>query len=211
MTLRLGDTAPDFSAETTHGPIRFHDWIGDSWCVFFSHPADFTPVCTTELGRVGQLGNALSQRNVKALALSVNEVAQHRAWIDDIEETNKTHIAFPLVADTERRISNLYGMIHPRHDSTSTVRTVFLIDPAKKVRMTMTYPMSTGRNFDEILRIIDSLQITDRYHVETPADWTWGDDVIIRPTIDDDAALSMFGTPFRRIKSYLRYITQPGK
>ena len=185
MALRLGDIAPDFEQDTSIGRIRFHEWLGNSWGVLFSHPADFTPVCTTELGYTAKLKQQFDQRNVKVLALSVDPVDSHKKWINDINETQSTTVNFPIIADPDRKVSELYDMIHPNANATLTVRSVFVIDPNKKIRLTITYPASTGRNFDEILRVIDSLQLTDKYSVATPVNWKDGEDVIIVPSLQD--------------------------
>lgn len=208
MTLRLGDTAPDFEAETSAGRIKFHDWAGDSWIVLFSHPKDFTPVCTTELGAVGNLSGEFKKRNVKALALSVDPVESHKGWIGDIEETQNCKIDFPIIADPDRKVANLYGMVHPAHDEVYTVRTVFVIDPKKKVRLMIVYPQTTGRNFNEILRVIDSMQLTDQYKVATPANWQQGEDVIITAAVSNEDAIKRFGA-FDTILPYLRKTRQP--
>lgn len=209
MTLRLGDTAPDFEAETSAGRIKFHDWAGDSWIVLFSHPKDFTPVCTTELGAVGNLSGEFKKRNVKALALSVDPVESHKGWIKDIEETQNCRIDYPIVADPDRKVAGLYGMIHPAHDELYTVRTVYIVDPQKKVRLMITYPQTTGRNFNEILRVIDSMQLTDKHAVATPANWQQGGDVIVVPSVSDADAEKKFPQGFKRIKPYLRTTPQP--
>ncbi len=211
MTLRLGDTAPDFQAETTEGSIRFHEWIGESWAILFSHPRDFTPVCTTELGYVARLKPEFDKRNVKAIGLSVDPVESHRGWTRDIEETQGHAPNFPIVADPQRKVADLYGMMHPAHDEVYTVRTVFVIDPKKKIRLTITYPQTTGRNFDEILRVIDSLQLTDRYKVATPVNWRQGEDVIIVPAVADEEARTRFPQGWRTLKPYLRLTPQPGR
>ena len=210
-TPRLGDTAPDFQAETTQGPIRFHEWIGDSWAILFSHPKDFTPVCTTELGYVGKLLPEFAKRNVKAIGLSVDPVDSHAGWVKDIEETQSTKVSYPIIADPERKVANLYGMMHPSHDEVYTVRTVFVIDPKKKIRLMITYPQTCGRNFDEILRVIDSLQLTDKYAVATPVNWKNGEDVIITPAVSDDDAKKRFPKGFKTIKPYLRVTPQPDR
>ncbi len=209
MTLRLGDIAPDFEADTSAGRIKFHEWAGDSWIVLFSHPKDFTPVCTTELGAVGNLSGEFKKRNVKALALSVDPVESHKGWIGDIEETQNCKINFPIIADPDRKVANLYGMVHPAHDEVYTVRTVFVIDPKKKVRLMIVYPQTTGRNFNEILRVIDSMQLTDQYKVATPANWQQGQDVIIVPAVSDADAEKAFPKGFKKIKPYLRTTPQP--
>jgi thioredoxin-dependent peroxiredoxin len=212
MKLQLGDSAPDFEQDSNVGKIRFHDWLGSSWGVLFSHPADFTPVCTTELGYTAKLADQFHKRNVKVLALSVDPVDSHNKWIDDINETQHTAVKFPILADADRKVSTLYDMIHPNASLTATVRSVFIIDPAKKVRLTITYPASTGRNFDEILRVIDSLQLTDNYSVATPVNWKDGEDVIIAPSLQDPAVLKQkFPRGYRAIKPYLRYTPQPNK
>jgi len=211
MSLQLGDVAPDFQVETTQGPIRFHEWIGDGWAILFSHPKDFTPVCTTELGAVAKLKGEFDKRGVKVLGLSVDRVDDHRKWAGDIEETQGVALNFPLVADPDRKVSTLYGMIHPKANDTLTVRSVFVIGPDKKIKLTLTYPASTGRNFDEILRVIDSLQLTARHQVATPANWKRGEDVIIVPALSDDEAKRKFPGGWKTLKPYLRVVTQPGK
>ncbi|AZU04809.1 antioxidant protein LsfA [Glycocaulis alkaliphilus] len=211
MSLLLGDTAPDFTADTTEGPIRFHDWIGDKWVVFFSHPADFTPVCTTELGFTAKLKDEFAKRNAKAIALSVDPLDQHKAWIKDIEETQGTAMNFPIIADVNKEVSTLYTMIHPKADPKVTVRAVYVIDPNKKIRATFTYPPSAGRNFTEVLRLIDSLQLTDGYKVATPVNWTDGDDVIVVPSVSDADADKLFPKGYKKIKPYLRVTPQPNK
>ena len=207
--LRLGDIAPDFTQESTQGTIRFHDWLGDSWGVLFSHPKDFTPVCTTELGYTGKIKKEFDKRNVKVLAVSVDPVESHRGWVGDIEETQNVKIEFPILGDPDRKVANLYDMIHPNANDTLTVRSVFLIDPKKKIRTIITYPASTGRNFDEILRVIDSLQLTARHRVATPADWKQGDEVIIVTSVSDDEAKGLYPNGWRTEKPYLRYVPQP--
>ncbi len=209
MTVRLGDTAPDFTAETTEGPISFHSWLGDKWGVLFSHPKDFTPVCTTELGRVAKLKPEFERRNVKVIGLSVDPVGSHSKWADDIAETQGAKLNFPLIADPERKVSNLYDMIHPAASDTFTVRSVFVIGPDKKVKLTLTYPASTGRNFDELLRVIDSLQLTAKHKVATPADWKHGEDVIIVPAVSDEDAKKAFPNGWKTLKPYLRVVRQP--
>ena len=204
MTLRLGDTAPDFSVETTEGKINFHDWLGNSWAFFFSHPADFTPVCTTEMGRTAQLADEFAKRNVKPLGLSTDSVAEHRKWILDVNDTQNTTLEFPIVADDDHAIAQLYDMIHPGESETAAVRSVFIIDPNKKIRLMMTYPMSVGRNFDEILRVIDALQLGDAKKVATPADWRPGGEVIIPPSISDDDARDIFPQGWDEVRPYLR-------
>ncbi len=211
MSLRLGDTAPDFTAETTQGPVKFHDWIGDQWAVLFSHPRDFTPVCTTELGYVARLKSEFDKRGVKCMGLSIDPVDSHRGWMADIKETQGHEPNFPIVADPQRTVANLYGMMHPAHDEVYTVRTVFVIDPKKKIRLMITYPQTTGRNFDEILRVIDSLQLTDSYRVATPVNRKQGDDVIIVPAVTDDEAKAKFPKGWKALKPYLRLTPQPNK
>jgi alkyl hydroperoxide reductase subunit AhpC len=211
-TLRLGDTAPDFTQESSIGPISFHQWLGDSWGVLFSHPADFTPVCTTELGATAKLADEFRKRNVKAIALSVDPVDSHRGWIKDINETQSCEVQFPIIADVDRKVADLYGMIHPNSLVNLTVRSVFIIDPNKKIRLTLTYPASTGRNFNEILRVIDSLQLTDSHSVATPADWKDGDDVVIVPSVTDPEVLkTKFPKGYNAVRPYLRMTPQPNK
>lgn len=212
MSLQLGDTVPNFTQASSTGEIDFYEWAGNSWVVLFSHPADFTPVCTTELGAVAKLKPEFDRRNVKALALSVDNVESHKGWIGDIEETQSTQINYPILADPDRQVSDLYGMIHPNANNTLTVRSVFIIDPQKKLRLTLTYPASTGRNFDEILRVIDSLQLTDNYQVATPADWKEGGDCVIVPSIKDPQELKQkFPKGYKEVKPYLRMTPQPNK
>lgn len=212
MTLRLGDTAPDFTQESSEGTIHFHDWLGDSWGVLYSHPADFTPVCTTELGMTAKLKSEFEKRNTKVLALSVDSAASHTEWIKDINETQKTQVNFPILADTDLKVSTLYDMIHPNANNALTVRSVFIIDPNKKIRTTLTYPASTGRNFNEILRVIDSLQLTDNYSVATPANWEQGGDCVIVPSLKDPAVLKeKFPKGYLEVKPYLRMTPQPNK
>jgi alkyl hydroperoxide reductase subunit AhpC len=212
MALRLGDTVPNFTQRSTQGDISFYDWAGDSWVVLFSHPADYTPVCTTELGTVAKLKPEFDQRNVKPIALSVDDVESHLGWSKDIEETQSATLNYPILADPDRKVSDLYDMIHPNANNTLTVRTVFIIDPAKKLRLTLTYPASTGRNFDEILRVIDSLQLTDRHKVATPANWKDGEDCVIVPSIKDPQELQEnFPKGYTEIKPYLRMTPQPNK
>ena len=211
MAVRLGDEAPDFSAETTAGPINFHEWLGDSWGVLFSHPADFTPVCTTELGAVANIEEEFKKRGVKIIALSVNSVDDHEGWISDINETQNANVAFPLIADPDRNVAELYDMIHPNALDNMTVRSVFVIGADKKVKLTLTYPASTGRNFDEILRVIDSLQLTANYSVATPANWEDGDDCIVVPALSDEEATEKFPQGFTAVKPYLRVTPQPNK
>jgi alkyl hydroperoxide reductase subunit AhpC len=209
MSVQLGDTAPDFTQDSTEGPIHFHEWAGDSWIVLFSHPKDFTPVCTTELGTVAKLKPEFDKRNVKVIGLSVDPLKDHEGWSKDIEETQGASLNFPLLADADRSVSTLYGMIHPNADNTFTVRSVFIIGPDKKVKLTLTYPASTGRNFQELLRVIDSLQLTAHYKVATPADWKHGDDVIIVPAVTNEQAEGLFSKGFTQIKPYLRTTPQP--
>ena len=211
MAIRLGDTAPDFTAETTEGRISFHDWIGDSWAVLFSHPKDFTPVCTTELGECARLKPEFDKRNVKIIGLSVDPADSHAKWAADIEETQGSALNFPLIADADRKVSDLYDMIHPNASDTFTVRSVYIIGPDKKVKLMLTYPASTGRNFDEILRVIDSLQLTANYSVATPVNWKDGDDVIIVPSMSDEDAKGRFPAGWKAIKPYLRVTPQPNK
>ena len=211
MSLQLGDTAPDFTAETTEGELRFHEWLADQWGVLFSHPKDFTPVCTTELGETARLKDDFARRNTKIIGLSVDPVDSHRRWEADIEETQGQRVNFPIIADPEHTVADLYGMIHPNASDTTTVRSVYLIDPNKKVRLTITYPASTGRNFNEILRVLDSLQLTDAYSVSTPVNWADGDDVIISPAISDDEAQERFPKGFTTLKPYLRVTPQPNR
>ena len=204
MTLRLGDTAPNFQIDTTKGKIDFHEWIGDSWCFFFSHPADFTPVCTTEMGRTSQLAGEFEARNTKPLGLSTDTVEEHNKWILDVNDTQNTTLEFPIVADPDHKIAQTYDMIHPGESDTAAVRSVFIIDPNKKIRLTMTYPMAVGRNFDEILRVIDALQTGDKYKIATPADWTPGKDVIIPPSISNEEAEKIFPQGWDELRPYLR-------
>ena len=210
MTLRLGDTAPDFEQESTAGVIKFHEWLGDSWGVLFSHPSDFTPVCTTELGLTAKLKEEFEKRNVKAIALSVDPVDSHHAWVNDINETQNTRVNFPIIADADRKVSDLYDMIHPNANATLTVRSLFIIDPAKKIRLIITYQASTGRNFDEILRVIDSLQLTEHHKVATPGNWKPGEDVVIVPALQDpDEIKQRFPKGYKVIKPYLRMTPDP--
>ena len=209
MTLQLGDIAPDFEAQTTEGTLRFHDWLGTSWGVLFSHPKDFTPVCTTELGEVARLKPEFDKRDVKVIGLSVDPLADHRAWAGDIAETQGHALNFPLIADSERRIAGLYGMIHPNASDTLTVRSVFVVGPDKKLKLTITYPASTGRNFAEILRAIDSLQLTAKHSVATPVNWQHGEDVIIAPSLSDAEAAKRFPAGWKTLKPYLRLVAQP--
>ncbi len=210
--LQLGDIAPDFEQESTEGKIKFHEWAGSNWVILFSHPKDYTPVCTTELGTVAKLKAEFEKRNVKAIGLSVDPLVDHKGWTKDIEETQNCQINFPLLADGDKKVSNLYGMIHPNASDTFTVRSVFIIDPNKKVRLMITYPASTGRNFNEILRVIDSLQLTDKHKVATPANWKDGDDVIIVPALKDEAEIKkLFPKGYKAVKPYLRITPQPNK
>ncbi len=211
MTLQLGDTAPDFTAETTKGELSFHEWLGNQWGVLFSHPKDFTPVCTTELGETARLEDEFARRGAKIIGLSVDPVDSHRRWEADIEETQGQRVNFPIIADPEHSVADLYGMIHPNASDTTTVRSVYVIDPNKKVRLTITYPASTGRNFNEILRVLDSLQLTDSYSVSTPVNWADGDDVIISPALSDDEARERFPKGFTTLKPYLRVTPQPNR
>ena len=212
MSIRLGDIAPDFEQDSSEGRIRFHDWLGDSWGVLFSHPADFTPVCTTELGFTARLKDDFAQRGVKVIALSVDPVDSHLKWIDDINETQNTRVNFPIIADADRKVSGLYDLIHPNANDTLTVRSLFIIDPHKKVRLIITYPASTGRNFHEILRVIDSLQLTDQHKVATPANWQDGDEVVIVPSLKDEAEIAQrFPRGYRAVKPYLRLTPQPNR
>jgi thioredoxin-dependent peroxiredoxin len=211
MGLHIGSIAPDFTQDSTEGPIAFHEWIGDKWCVLFSHPKDFTPVCTTELGRVASVKAEFDKRNCKVVAVSVDDVPSHKGWIGDIEETQKTRMNFPILADSDRKIATLYDMIHPEANNTLTVRSVFFVDPKKKIRAMITYPASTGRNFDEILRVLDSLQLTDYHQVATPADWKDGDDCVIVPALSDDEAKAKFPKGWKTLKPYLRVTPQPNK
>ena len=211
MALRLGDIAPDFQADTTEGPISFHEWIGDSWAVLFSHPKDFTPVCTTELGYVARCKPDFDKRGVKVIGLSVDQTDSHKRWAEDIKETQGTALNFPVIADPDHKIAELYDMIHPEISDVFTVRSVFVIGPDKKIKLMITYPASTGRNFDEILRVIDSLQLTAKYSVATPVNWKDGDDVIIVPSLSDEAAKEKFPGGWRAPKPYLRITPQPNK
>ncbi|CAM3863522.1 peroxiredoxin [Flavobacterium sinopsychrotolerans] len=210
-TLRLGDIAPDFEAETSQGKIKFHEWLGDSWGVLFSHPADFTPVCTTELGTVANYYPEFEKRNVKVIALSVDGVDSHMEWIKDINETQNTTVNFPIIADEDKHIAELYDMIHPNASESFTVRSVFIIGPDKKIKLTLTYPASTGRNFDELLRVIDSLQLTAKYSVATPANWKDGDKVVISTSVKDEDIAAKFPKGYERVKPYLRMTPQPNK
>jgi len=211
MSLRLGDIAPDFEANTTQGPIKFHEWLGNSWGLLFSHPGDFTPVCTTELGKTALLTGEFEKRNVKVLAISVDDLDSHNRWIPDINEVSNTEVKYPLIADEGRKVAELYDMIHPNASERSTVRSVFIIGPDKKIKLTLTYPASTGRNFNEILRVIDSLQLTANYSVATPADWEDGEDVIVVPAVSTEDAEKKFTKGLNIVKPYLRYTPQPNK
>jgi thioredoxin-dependent peroxiredoxin len=211
MSLRLGDLAPDFQIETTQGTIDFHSWLGDSWGMLFSHPADFTPVCTTELGKTALLKGEFEKKNVKVIAISVDSLESHQRWIPDIEEVNGVKMNFPIIADPDKKIAELYDMIHPNASEKTTVRSVFIIGPDKKIKLTLTYPASTGRNFTELLRVIDSLQLTSAYSVATPADWQDGDDTIIVPAVSTEDALVKFPKGLKVVKPYLRYTPQPNK
>jgi alkyl hydroperoxide reductase subunit AhpC len=211
MSIRIGDTAPDFTAETTEGPINFHEWIGDSWAVLFSHPRDFTPVCTTELGEAARLKPEFDKRGVKIIGLSVDPSDSHHKWAADIEETQGQRLNFPVIADADKKVAVLYDMIHPNASDMFTVRSVFVIGPDKKVKLNLTYPPSTGRNFDEILRVIDSLQLTAKHQVATPVNWKAGDDCIIVPSLSNEQAKEKFPGGWKEVKPYLRYVPQPGK
>jgi alkyl hydroperoxide reductase subunit AhpC len=212
MSLRLGDTAPDFEQDSSIGRISFHEWAGDAWVVLFSHPADFTPVCTTELGLTAKLKPEFDKRNVKAIALSVDPADRHNEWIKDIEETQQTVVGFPIIADADRKVAELYDMIHPNQSATATVRSLFVIDPAKKVRLSITYPMSTGRNFDEVLRVIEALQLSDKHTVATPGNWKDGDDVIIPLTVQDPEVIKQkYPAGYQAPRPYLRITPQPNK
>ena len=211
MALRLGDTAPDFSAETTEGNINWHEWIGDGWGILFSHPADYTPVCTTELGMAAKLKDEFQKRNVKIAAVSVDPLEDHKGWSKDIDETQGCTMNFPIIADPDRKVAELYDMIHPNADATATVRSVFIIGPDKTVKLIITYPASCGRNFVELLRVIDSLQLTSVHKVATPVNWTDGDDCIVVPTLSDEEANELFPKGFTKIKPYLRTTPQPNK
>lgn len=208
MSIQLGDIAPNFISETSKGSIDFHEYLGDSWGVLFSHPADFTPVCTTELGKTAALQSEFSKRNVKAIAVSVDDVDSHKSWISDINETQNVNVDFPIIADSDKKVAHLYGMIHPNASETATVRSLFVIDPHKKVRLTITYPASTGRNFNEIIRVIDSLQLTDQHMLATPADWKQGEDCIVVASVSTADAKNIFGE-VNEVKPYLRYVKQP--
>jgi len=209
MSLHLGDIAPDFNADTTQGPIHFHDWISGTWVMLFSHPADFTPVCTTELGKTALLAGEFAKRGVKTIAISVDDLNSHNKWVPDIEEVNNVKVNFPIIADPEKKIALLFDMIHPNASEKATVRSVFIIGPDKKIKLTLTYPASTGRNFTELLRVIDSLQLTANYQVATPADWQYGEDVLITPAVSDEQAINKFPKGFETVKPYLRKTPQP--
>ena len=209
MTIRLGDTAPDFTAETTEGTIEFHQWLGDGWGILFSHPKDYTPVCTTELGRVANLKGEFEKRNVKVVAVSVDPLESHKGWVNDINETQSCTMNYPIIADPDRNVATMYGMIHPNALDNLTVRSVFIVGPDKKVKLQLTYPASTGRNFDEILRVIDSLQLTANYQVATPADWKHGDDCVVVPAIKTEDIPAKFPKGFKEVKPYLRMTPQP--
>lgn len=209
MTLRLGDTAPNFTAETTQGTIDFHEYLGDSWGILFSHPGDYTPVCTTELGTAAKLKNDFDKRNVKMIAISVDGIDSHHGWVRDINETQNTEVNYPIIADEDKKVSELYDMIHPNASENTTVRSVFIISPDKKIKLTLTYPASTGRNFQELLRVIDSLQLTANYSVATPADWKHGEDVVIAPAIKNEEIPGKFPKGHKEIKPYLRTTPQP--
>ncbi len=211
MALRLGDEAPDFTAETTQGTINFHEWLGDGWGILFSHPKDFTPVCTTELGAMAKITEDFKKRNVKVLAISVDGLEAHKGWINDINETQNCSLSYPLIADPEKKVANLYDMIHPNALDNMTVRSVFVIGADKKIKLTLTYPASTGRNFDEILRVVDSLQLTAKYQVATPVNWKDGEDCIIVPAVKDEEVPSKFPKGHRAVKPYLRFTPQPNK
>ncbi|ESA38199.1 1-cys peroxiredoxin [Leptolyngbya sp. Heron Island J] len=211
MTLQLGDIVPNFTQQTTEGEINFYDWAGNDWVVLFSHPADYTPVCTTELGSVAKLKSEFAKRGAKVVALSVDGVESHQGWISDINETQNTTVNYPIIADDDKTVANRYGMIHPNANAKVTVRTVFVIDPHRKLRLTLTYPPSTGRNFNEILRVLDSLQLTDNYSMATPVDWQDGEDVVVSPAISTDAAQQKFPKGVTEIKPYLRMTPQPNR
>ncbi len=211
MSLRLGDIAPNFTADTTQGTIDFHEWLGTSWGMLFSHPADFTPVCTTELGKTALLKDDFAKRGVKVIAVSVDDLDSHSKWVPDIEEVNGVTVNFPIIADADRNVATLYDMIHPNASEKATVRSVFIIGPDKKIKLTLTYPASTGRNFTELLRVIDSLQLTSNYQVATPADWKEGEDTIVVPAVSTEDAITKFPKGVRVVKPYLRYTPQPNK
>lgn len=209
MSLQLGDTAPDFTVTTTQGPVSFHQWLGNSWGILFSHPGDYTPVCTTELGAVARIKSEFDKRNVKPIAVSVDPLESHNGWIKDINQTQSVTMNYPIIADPKREVANAYGMIHPNADSTATVRSVFVIGPDKKIKLMLTYPASTGRNFAEILRVIDSLQLTANHKLATPSDWKQGEDCVISTSISDTDAEKLFPKGVRKVNSYLRYTPQP--
>ncbi len=211
MAIRLGDEAPNFTAETTEGTVNFHEWLGTGWGILFSHPKDFTPVCTTELGAVAKITEEFKKRNVKVLAVSVDALDSHKGWVNDINETQNCTVSYPIIADPDRTVANLYDMIHPNALDNMTVRSVFVIGPDKKVKLTLTYPASTGRNFDEILRVVDSLQLTAKHQVATPANWKDGEDCIIVPAVKDDEIPAKFPKGHRAVKPYLRFTPQPNK
>ncbi|WP_447979491.1 peroxiredoxin [Candidatus Nitrospira bockiana] len=211
MALRLGDEAPNFTAETTEGTINFHEWLGNGWGILFSHPKDFTPVCTTELGTMARIMPEFKKRNVKVLAISVDPIDSHKGWIKDINETQNCTVSYPIIADPDRKVAQLYDMIHPNALDNLTVRSVFIIGPDKKIKLMLTYPASTGRNFDELLRVVDSLQLTANYKVATPANWRHGEDCIITPAVSDDEAKKLFPKGWKAVKPYLRYTPQPTK
>lgn len=211
MGLRLGDEAPNFTAETTAGTITFHEWLGNSWGILFSHPKDFTPVCTTELGYMAKISDDFKKRNVKVLAISVDPMDSHQGWVKDINETQSCTVSYPLIADPDKKVATLYDMIHPNAIDNMTVRSVFVIGPDKKVKLMLTYPASCGRNFDELLRVIDSLQLTSNFKVATPVNWKDGQDCIITPAVNDDEAKKLFPKGFKSVKPYLRYTPQPNK
>ena len=211
MPLRLGDEAPNFTAETTEGTVNFHEWLGNGWGILFSHPKDFTPVCTTELGTMARIMPEFKKRNAKVLAISVDPIDSHKGWIKDINETQNCTVSYPIIADPERKVAQLYDMIHPNALDNMTVRSVFMIGPDKKIKLMLTYPASTGRNFDELLRVMDSLQLTANYKVATPANWKNGEDCIITPAVSDDDAKKLFPKGFKAVKPYLRYTPQPAK
>jgi alkyl hydroperoxide reductase subunit AhpC len=211
MAIRLGDEAPDFTAETTEGTVNFYDYLGDGWGILFSHPKDFTPVCTTELGAFSARRGEFDKRNTKLIAVSVDDVDSHQRWKSDISETQGAELNFPIIGDADRKVADLYDMIHPNANDTLTVRSVFIVDPAKKVKLTLTYPASVGRNVDEIVRVLDSLQLSASFPVSTPVDWKDGEDVIIAPAVSDDDAKEKFPKGFRKVKDYLRYTPQPNK
>lgn len=211
MALRLGDEAPNFTAETTEGTINFHEWLGNGWGILFSHPKDFTPVCTTELGTMAKIMPEFKKRNLKVLAISVDPIDSHKGWIKDINETQNCTVSYPIIADPEKKVAQLYDMIHPNALDNMTVRSVFIIGPDKKIKLMLTYPASTGRNFDELLRVVDSLQLTAQYKVATPANWKHGEDCIITPAVSDDDAKTLFPKGWKAVKSYLRVTPQPNK